>query len=582
MVRGQFQFEPRANALAVRVLSPYRGIEDLPLPRTLIVLLVLVSQVRVQSEDVPRRDCKSSLCALVASGHLSDLRWPGFSAIQTQVRDFYEPTDYLFAWTQDGTPSEEARSIIQVLREAASNGLNPEDYDGSRWASRLAALRDSVSPSESDLARFDLAVTISVMRYISDLHLGRMNPGAFLTKFDLEPGQNDLAAFVRQGLVNSPNVAAAFSGVEPPYEGYRRTQSALRRYLVMASNYNAPSLPIPMKPVDPGADYPTLAQLADVLRRLGDLSEDAFVPPNATIYNGSLVDAVKHFQTRHGLEPDGRLGKATLAALNRPLSQRILQLELTLERWRWVPHSFPRPPIVVNIPEFELRALNDSYRTELEMKVVVGTAFRHPTPVFAGDMRYVIFRPYWNVPLSIQKAELVPKIAHDPSYLAKNGYEVVTTRDAVVTKDIVDDVLLEQLRSGQLRIRQVSGPDNSLGLVKFLFPNDHNVYLHATPATDLFSKTRRDFSHGCIRVEKPDQLAAWVLKDRPEWTPERILDAMNGAKTVQVTLDRPIPVLIVYATAVVLENGEVRFLEDIYGEDKQLARLLAEGYPYRR
>ena len=320
--------------------------------------------------------------------------------------------------------------------------------------------------------------------------------------------------------------------------------------------------------------------MADLLRRLGDLPENVTIPPDSTRFAGPLVEALKHFQLRHGLEPDGRLGKATLAQLNTPLRDRIRQLQFTLERWRWVPHSFPRPPIVVNIPEFELRALDDSYATELEMKVVVGKARDHQTPVFAADMKNVTFRPYWNVPLSIQRAELMPKLDKDAAYLAKNRYEVVTPQNTVVTTGIVDPATLALLRSGKLRVRQIPGPENALGLVAFLFPNDHDVYLHATPAMDLFAKSRRDFSHGCIRAEKTQELAAWVLRNQSEWTPERIADAMDGTETVHVRLDKPIPVLIVYVTAVALQTGEVRFFEDIYGQDAQLAELLAKGYPY--
>jgi murein L,D-transpeptidase YcbB/YkuD len=302
--------------------------------------------------------------------------------------------------------------------------------------------------------------------------------------------------------------------------------------------------------------------------------------PDSTAYTGALVNAVKHFQVRHGLDPDGRLGKGTLTELNAPLANRIQQLQLTLERWRWVPHNFPRPPIVVNIPEFELRALGASFRTELEMKVVVGRAYHHQTPVFAANMKQVIFRPYWNVPLSIQRAELVPKLDRDSSYLMKNRYEVVTPQGKVVTNGIVDQPTLAQLRSGTLRIRQTPGPENALGLVAFMFPNEYDVYLHGTPAMELFAKSRRDFSHGCIRAENPQELAAWVLRNQPEWTPQKISAAMNGSKTIYLSLEQPIPVLIVYATAVVLANGEVRFFEDIYQQDAELAALLAKGYPY--
>jgi murein L,D-transpeptidase YcbB/YkuD len=250
-----------------------------------------------------------------------------------------------------------------------------------------------------------------------------------------------------------------------------------------------------------------------------------------------------------------------------------------LERWRWVPHSFPRPPIVVNIPEFRLRAYDDQYQPELEMKVVVGKAYLHKTPVFSGTMTHLIFRPYWDVPLSIQRAELVPKIAKDPAYLAQNDYEIVNSKQQVVSSSTVSADLLAQLRSGKLFIRQVPGEKNALGLVKFLFPNQYNVYLHSTPAKSLFLKSRRDFSHGCIRVEKPEELAQWALRGMPGWNMDHIQAAESGTDSIQVNLDKPIPVLIVYGTAVV-EGGEVFFFDDIYGHDAALEQLLDHGYPY--
>jgi len=511
----------------------------------------------------------------LASGNLSSLRRPDFSDYRTRVQKFYEPASYTLAWIRGGRVTDQAKAVIQVLKAAEAKGLNFDDYDGSRWDDRLSRLQyTDKSPSESDFADFDLALTICVTRYISDLHFGKANPGLFHSYLNAESAELDLPSFLRERLIHATDVKQVLEGIEPPFEGYRRTQQALQLYIAMAQEDRGGSLPVPKKPVDLGGSYAATSQLADLLRRLGDLPEQE-VPLDSTTYGGPLVDAVKHFQARHGLEADGRLGKATLTQLNLPLTHRIRQLQLTLERWRWVPHSFPRPPIVVNIPEFKLRAMNSSYETELEMKVVVGKAYRHQTPVFAADMNQVIFRPYWNVPLSIQRAELLPKLEREPSYLEKNHYEVVTPENRFVTTANLDSATLAQLRSGKLRIRQTPGPENALGLVVFRFPNKHNVYLHATPATELFSKSRRDFSHGCIRAEKPVQLAAWVLRDQPEWTPDRIAAATNGKKTIQVTLDRTIPVLIVYATAVVSGSGEVRFFEDIYGQDAELERLLA-------
>jgi len=551
----------------------------------LILVMALLTPLVLDAGEAG--DCKPELCALVASGSLSDLRWPDFSDYRTRIQSFYEPTAYTSAWINRGSVTGAAKSIIEVLKNADAKGLDSEDYDGSRWSDRLAELtRTGKAPSESDLTRFDLALTVCAMRYISDLHFGKVNPGLFElavsnSGFGLGDEQTDLAGFVRQRLVNATNVKAVLDGVEPPYEGYRRTEMALQRYLALARDHTEELLPVPNKPVEPGSPYVAAPKLASLLRKLEDLPAGATLPSDPNLYGGALVDAVKRFQSRHGLEPDGRLGKATVAQLNTPLSHRVRQLQLTLERWRWIPSNFPHPLIVVNIPEFVLRVLDDSYATEFEMKVVVGGAYRHQTPVFTANMKSVVFRPYWNVPTSIQHAELLPKLKRDRSYLMNNGYEVVTPQEQVVTNGTVSDDVLAQLRSGKLRVRQIPGPKNSLGLVKFLFPNEYNVYLHGTPATELFSRTRRDFSHGCIRVERPAELAAWVLRNYPEWTREHILEAMNGTEPLEVKLNRPIPVLIVYATAVALDGGEVRFFEDIYKQDADLEDVLAKGYPYR-
>jgi L,D-transpeptidase YcbB len=227
---------------------------------------------------------------------------------------------------------------------------------------------------------------------------------------------------VRSRLIYAKDINAALDEIEPPFPGYRRTLLALQSYLALAAQERT-DLPVAAKPVEPGSVYPGAARLGRLLRILEDLSPGVFF--SGDLYQGPLVDAVRHFQSRHGLEPDGRIGPATFRCLNVPLKQRVQQLELTLERYRWVPHRFTRPPIVVNIPEFRLRAFDVSYRAGLEMKIVAGRAYRHQTPVFARDMKYIIFRPYWEVPPSIQRAELVPKAARDRSYLARNGYEVV-------------------------------------------------------------------------------------------------------------------------------------------------------------
>ena len=316
-------------------------------------------------------------------------------------------------------------------------------------------------------------------------------------------------------------------------------------------------------------------------RLLGDLPVKAEIPADSALYTGALVEAVKRFQDRHGLEPDGRLGPDTVSQLNTPLSFRVRQIQLTLERWRWFPHSFSQPPVVVNLPEFRLRATNEQLKVALSMNVIVGKAYGHKSPVFQKEMKYVVFRPYWEVPPTIQRAEMVPNIAKDRNYVAKKSLEVVTPGGQVVTDGTISDEVLQQLRAGKLRIRQKPGPTNSLGLVKLIFPNDDNVYLHGTNVPELFSRTRRDLSHGCIRVEKPAELAAWALRHNPGWELERVEAAMKGSEdNVRVNLAEPLPVLIIYGTVAVDESNQVHFFQDIYGYDVELERALAKGYPY--
>ena len=520
------------------------------------------------------------LQALVSGGTLADLRWPNFNDLHGAIITFYTPAAFAPAWTSGGRPTPQALALIDAFRQAGTKGLDPEDYDASRWATRIAKLAPAAAaPADDDVDRFDLAMTVCAMRYISTLSIGRVNPHQ--VKFGVTIGAQhyDLAGFVREQVIGAGDLNAVIATVEPHYDGYGRAENALATYVKLAAQGDGPPLPPVRKSVHPGDKYPAVAQLIARLRLLGDLAPETVIPANQTDYTGAPVDAVKHFQTRHGLDPDGILGNGTIAAINTPLSQRVRQLEYTLERYRWIPPGFARPPILVNLPEFILRTMRRQPAPFLRMRVIVGKAYRKQTPVFAGNMQYVIFRPYWNVPPSIQRAEMVPKLRRDRNYLAANDFEVVDGNQ-VVTDGTVSDEIFEQLRDGSLSIRQKPGPKNALGLVKFIFPNSYNVYLHSTPVPELFAKARRDFSHGCIRVQEPLALAVWVLRDDPAWTQDKIEAAMNGDQTIQVNLAKPIPVLILYSTAVVEPEGEVRFFDDIYHYDSELADELAHGYPY--
>jgi len=286
---------------------------------------------------------------------------------------------------------------------------------------------------------------------------------------------------------------------------------------------------------------------------------------------------VKSFQLRHDLPNDGKLTTQTIAALNTPLDQRVRQLDDTLERWRWLTDTYANAPIFVNLPEFALRAYGPGHKLDFMMAVIVGKALADKkTPLIEREMKYIVFRPYWSVPISIVRKELLPHIAKSKGYLASKNFEVTNQQGKPVA-----NWTPRELEQGTLMVREKPGPKNSLGLVKFMFPNEYDIYLHSTPATELFSRTKRDFSHGCIRVADPAKLAEWLLRDQPEWTPEKVEEALNqGPDNHSVDLKTPVPVVIFYATAWVKENGTVYFFDDLYGYDQQLDDALKHGPPY--
>jgi murein L,D-transpeptidase YcbB/YkuD len=521
----------------------------------------------------------SDIQNLVTRGRLEGMRWPIFSDYRIWLQKFYEPIAYAPVWIHGAQPGAPARAMIDLFKDAAKKGLDPEDYDASRWEERISALQGSASGTA--VASFDVALTVCTMRYVSDLRIGRINPQHFKAGLSVEQKKYDLAQFLRERILTTSNPQTVLDGVEPPFAAYRRTELALARYTELARSDNGEKLPEVTKPIDPGQSYAGVPRLARFLQLVGDLPADATLMGDAQTYSGPLVDAVKRFQRRHGLDNDGRLGPATIKQLNVPLQDRVRQLQLTLERWRWLPTEFSAPPIIVNIPDFQLRALDENNNSALTMRVVVGKAMRTQTPVFTRDMIYVVLRPYWNVPPSILRSEIIPAIQRDRGYIARKNYEVATYDGKVITSGNISDDVLARLRAGKLMVRQKPGPTNALGLVKLIFPNEHNVYLHSTPSQDLFSRSRRDFSHGCIRVEKPAELAAWALRNNPGWTLDKVRQGMqSGTDDVTVNLVKRVPVFIVYGTALAYENGDVHFSDDIYGHDATLAAALAKGYPY--
>ena len=363
--------------------------------------------------------------------------------------------------------------------------------------------------------------------------------------------------------------------LRPQLGQYAKLRDALARYRVLAADGTLSQLPV-AAPTKRGEVHCGGVALHRLLRALGDLPADAAPPFDCN--DATLVDGLRRFQTRHGLAADGVIGRVTLAALNVPIAHRVQQIELALERLRWLPDLGARPFVGINIPMFRLWAWDPAAPAgaSISMGVVVGRALNTQTPVLSDDMRYLIFRPYWNLPRSIMRTEVLPALTRDPGYLQRNDMEIVRGAGDDAQAIAANDENLAGLRQGGLRLRQRPGPKNSLGLVKFIFPNDANVYLHDTPAPQLFGRARRDFSHGCVRVEDPVALAQWVLKDQPRWTRERIEAAMAGTSSLRVDLTRPLPVVLFYMTAMVMPADQtLHFADDIYGHDTRLARALA-------
>jgi murein L,D-transpeptidase YcbB/YkuD len=404
------------------------------------------------------------------------------------------------------------------------------------------------------LARFDVELTRSFLQFLADLHGGRVQPDFTLFAETLPRGGFDpverLHAALRTGRLDGA-VAAA----EPRIALYARVRRTLAEYRQLERT--TPQL----APLPEGA-----AQLRERLVLLGDLAAGAG--------DAELPEGVRRFQLRHGLPEDGVPGPATTAALAVPLAQRVRQLEFTLERLRWIPPLRPGPLIVVNVPAFRLWAFDTSEPSaapRLEMRVIVGSAVRTPTPLFIGQLRHLEFNPYWNVPRSIELGEIVPKLARDPDYLRRNDMELVARQG----HDPADGAsALAALRAGTVRVRQRPGERNVLGAVKFAMPNPMNIYLHSTSARELFNRTRRDLSHGCIRLEKPAELAEFVLRGQTGWDHASVQAAMAPGPTRTVRLAAPIPVILSYATAVTDRSGRALFAADIYGRDRKLARAL--------
>ena len=522
------------------------------------------------------------LRAAARSGTLAGLRWPHFPYYRDELTSLYTASGWRPVWTANGVPIAAARQAIDVLRTAQERGLHPEDYDAAMLDQQFRKLASGPPSSASEVDRFDVALSVGLMRHLSDVHIGRVNPKNLSVGINVEAKKLDLAREV-SGAIARGGIAELVRSAEPHFAQYRNLKRAYARYRTLAADTTLPTVTAP-RTVRVGEPFAGVAALRRRLVAFGDLPASVSSSPVGATYDAVTAGGVAGFQERNRLTPDSVLAAPTVSAINVSPARRMRQLELALERIRWLPALDNGPFVVANVPSFQLYAFDSAGGTgapALQMNVVVGKAdVGRETPLFERNMSYIIFRPYWVITPSIIRNETLPAVRRDRGYLARNDMEIYSGDGDNGPALPTTAGNLARVASGELGIRQRPGPRNSLGLAKFIFPNDHNVYFHGTPATELFSRSRRDFSHGCIRLEDPAGLATWILRDSRTWSRQQVEQVMNGPVSRRVNLTRQIPVVIYYTTAVVWPDGKVGFFDDVYKHDARLESVLAKGYPF--
>ena len=482
---------------------------------------------------------------------------------------FYKGRNYELAWIEDSKPRPQMPDLIKALWAGDHEGLDPLLYNVSllderrQEASKGFLTKKGFEPREA--GSLDVWLTYVCMKYSSDLADGLSDLAHADPTWQIKRDAFDPRAWLERALAANA-VAASLLELTPRNTQYVGLRKALADYKAQATNGGWPK--VPATRLKPGQRHPNVAAIASRLRASGDYNGS--VSPNGRAeYRGDLVEAVKRFQRRHGLVDDGVVTPTVVAEMNVAVQSRIAQIQLNLERWRWLPRDLGDRHILVNIPEYRLEVW-DHGQVPLAMRIVVGKQDT-PTPIFNDLMTHVVFSPYWNVPPDIAEGETLPAILADPAFLQRQNMEVLDASGKPIAPTSID--LSEP---SKYRFRQKPGSENSLGLVKFMFPNQFNVYLHDTPADSLFSRASRSFSHGCVRLEQPLALARYVLEDQAEWTEEHIVEAMQAGEEKHVKLKRPIPVYLGYWTARVSSDGQLQFRNDIYGIDVRQSALVAE------
>jgi murein L,D-transpeptidase YcbB/YkuD len=474
------------------------------------------------------------------------------------MTEVYRLSEHRLIWLNN----KHTELALKLLTESpASKGLHSEDYNSQWLNTNWQQLKATPEPTFDQLALFDTTLSNSLLSYYSDLRYGRVNPRKVSFDFQVNKEHLKLALWTFNASQDG-SLASLADGLEPKLIFYRNLKKALNQYQQAIREHK--DIRFKLSGVTEDESHPQIVALRSLLTTLGDvISDKNSTNSNSETYDAALVAGVKNFQARHGLNANGVLNRETVAALNVPLVSRIAPMELSMERLRWIPAYTEDRLVLVNIPSFRLWAfdsLKDEKSKPLTMRVVVGKAAGTKTPSFSSKMEYVEFRPTWSVPQSIIRNEMMSKLENNPEYFAKRGMKVIYHN------------------SGTISVRQASGDRNALGLVKFLFPNNHSVYFHDTPSKQYFNRDRRDFSHGCVRLAEPASMAEFALRrQKEEWTSEKVQKAMHKGGSKRITLVEPIPVIIFYGTALAINNNGVSFFQDVYGHDRVLKNALIKS-----
>ncbi|HEY4327289.1 MAG TPA: L,D-transpeptidase family protein [Mucilaginibacter sp.] len=473
-------------------------------------------------------------------------QYPKFNEFGDNIKSFYRKRDFAYAWYDKGVIIEQAGNLTNRVLNIQNEGVS----GGAPYKQQLDSLFYKVNAvnAKPDI-QLELMLTSQYFVFSKVAWEGLDNSASRATKWYVPRKKVSYEDYL-DSLLKAPSLKATVN--EPVYRQYELLRNYLRKYRELDKTDSWQ--PIISKTILKSGDSSAIIPLVKSrLFKLGNYKGDT----TKRVFDDDLAASVKKFQGLYGLAVNGRLDKATFSELNVPIKYRIQQIIVNMERSRWLPVKLDGDYLAVNIPEFKLHVYHgDSLLWSCN--VVVGKTM-HETVIFYGEVQYVVFSPYWNVPQSIVRKEILPKMKNNSNYLSSQRMEITGRLDGLPV------------------IRQKPGPTNSLGLVKFLFPNSYNIYLHDTPSKALFEEASRNFSHGCIRVKEPAKLAAFLLKDKAEWTADNIYNAMHASSEKTVTLKPKVPVFIAYVTAFVDRDDEINFRKDIYNHDDKLAAMLVSA-----